>query len=80
VEEFDPFSVPTVTELLGQIDDWDKEHKTEPEGEPEKKINDWEKTALKPYVDFFRAFVAGLLKDEKSVKREREGAVDPMEF
>jgi DNA primase small subunit len=78
LEEFDPFSVPTVSELLDQIDSWDEEHKTE--GEPEKKLADWEKTALKPYVDFFRAFVSGLLKDEKVVKREREDIVDPMEF
>jgi DNA primase small subunit len=81
LNEFDPFEVPTVTELLAQIDKWDEDHKTEGEGEPEKKLADWEKTALKPYVDFFRAFVSGLLKDEKAVKREREdGAVDPMEF
>jgi DNA primase small subunit len=81
--------VPTVTELLSQIDEWDETHKKEDvdmdEGsqEPttEKKIPDWEKTKLKPYVDVFRAFVTGLLKDEKNVKREREGGgADAMEF
>ncbi|KAF2436236.1 prim-pol domain-containing protein [Tothia fuscella] len=85
LEEFDPFAVPTVTELLGQIDMWDVEHKGEDkEGEEGKKIADWEKTALKGYVDFFRGFVAGLLKDEKGGKREREegttAGADAMEF
>ncbi|OCL02855.1 hypothetical protein AOQ84DRAFT_382230, partial [Glonium stellatum] len=45
-----------------------------------KRVEDWEKTSLKPYVEFFRKFVDGLLKEETGgVKREREEA-DPMEF
>ncbi|KAF1840275.1 DNA primase small subunit [Cucurbitaria berberidis CBS 394.84] len=74
VEEFDPLSVPTVTQLLTEIDDWEGE-------EGEKKLQDWEKTSLKPYVDYFRRFVAGLLEEEKPVlKREREDGADAMEF
>jgi DNA primase small subunit len=42
---------------------------------------DCDKTSLKPYVDFFKNFVAGLLRDEGAIKRERnEGAGDAMEF
>lgn len=89
LDEFDPFTVPTVTELLEQIDEWDEKNKGdstgEGEGSAEKKMQDWEKTKLKPYVDYFRAFVQGLLKEEKNGKREREdgaasAAADPMEF
>ncbi|KAF2661740.1 prim-pol domain-containing protein [Lophiostoma macrostomum CBS 122681] len=73
VEEFDPLGVPTVTQLLQEIDEWRGE-------EGEKKVPDWDKTSLKPYVDFFRGFVASLLRDEKgAVKREREDG-DAMEF
>jgi DNA primase small subunit len=74
VEEFDPLEVPTVTQLLTEIDEWEGD-------ESDKKVADWEKTSLKPYVDFFRLFIAGLLKEgkETGVKRERED-VDPMEF
>jgi DNA primase small subunit len=92
LDAFDPFTVPTVTELLSQIDEWDEAQKKDDEMDvdkeegsqekvAEKKIPDWEKTKLKPYVDVFRAFVTGLLKDEKSIKREREeGGADAMEF
>ncbi|KAF2088476.1 prim-pol domain-containing protein [Saccharata proteae CBS 121410] len=66
VEDFDPLSVPTVTELLEEIDAWDRENgaKQEPDADV-KKIPDWEKTRLKGYVEFFRGFVAGVMKDEK---------------
>jgi len=75
VEDFDPLGVPTVTQLLSEIDEW----KGEEAREGEKKVQDWEKTSLKPYVDYFRVFVAGLLKEEKgAIKREREE--DAMEF
>lgn len=76
VEDFDPLSVPKVTELLLEIDEWKGE-------DSEKKTQDWEKTSLKPYIDHFKVFVASLLKEEKeksSVKRERDGNGDAMEF
>lgn len=74
VEEFDPLSVPTVTQLLQEIDEWEGE-------EGEKKVQDWEKTSLKPYVDYFRKFVAGLMEEEKpALKRERQEGADAMEF
>ncbi|KAF2711645.1 prim-pol domain-containing protein [Pleomassaria siparia CBS 279.74] len=77
VEDFDPLGVPTVTQLLAEINEW-KGGDVKEDG---KKIHDWEKTSLKPYVDFFAVFVAGLLKDEKTgVKREREEGGDPMEL
>jgi len=79
LDGFDPLGVPTVTELLEEIDEW-----TAPEGENEgKAIQDWEKTSLKPYVECFRSFVVALMKDEKDVKvkRERdENGADAMEF
>ncbi|KAG0130725.1 hypothetical protein HOY82DRAFT_486292 [Tuber indicum] len=72
---FDPMAVPTVLGLLGEIDAWDKAHKREG------KIDDYEKTSLKPYVDYFKTFVNGLLQDEAGVKREREGnSGNSMEF
>ncbi|KAI9707197.1 MAG: hypothetical protein M1836_000157 [Candelina mexicana] len=80
LEEFDPLIVPTVTDLLGEIDEWDRDADV---GEGEgKRVQDYEKTSLKPYVEYFKSFVATLLRDEKKVKREREenGVGDAMEF
>lgn len=75
--DFDPLVVPTVTELLGEIDQWSPPDGGEGEGKP---IQDWEKTSLKPYVDYFRLFVAALIKDESDVKVKRERDVDAMAF
>ncbi|KAF2195499.1 DNA primase small subunit [Zopfia rhizophila CBS 207.26] len=74
VEEFDPLSVPTVTQLLTEIDEWEGDDR-------DKQLADWEKTSLKPYIDYFRGFVGRLLKEERGgVKREREETGDAMEF
>jgi len=44
-------------------------------------VVDYEKTSLKPYIDYFKTFVNGLLQDEAKVKREREGnGGNSMEF
>ena len=84
LEGFDPLGVPTVTELLAEIDAWDSSaadgKNPEDDGmEGVKKLQDYEKTSLKPYIEYFRGHVVALLKDEKGVKREREEG-DPMEF
>lgn len=79
VEDFDPLGVPTVTELLAEIDSWDTQNKKQKPEEEVKKLQDYEKTSLKPFVDYFKTHVGSLLKAEKGVKREREDD-DPMEF
>lgn len=74
---FDPLGVPTVTELLGEIDAFD-EHVTKEESDVTK-TQDYEKTTLRPYVDYFRSYVADLLREEKGEKRQQEKE-DVMEF
>jgi len=75
--EFDPLGVPTVIKLLGEIDEFDGRHVSD-EGQGQK-VPDYEKTSLKPFVDYFKAYVGALLKEENGVKREREED-DAMEF
>jgi DNA primase small subunit len=100
-EEFDPLSVPTVMELLAEIDTYDAQNPArtaeadaaDAEGSTVNgsdikggsKVQDYEKTSLKPYIDYFRSFIANLLKEERAGKRERDEAgpqikADPMEF
>ena len=70
LEDFDPLEVPTIQNLIQEIDTW-----KEPQVKPEKPLQDWEKTSLKPYIDYFRGHVLGILRDEREVrvKRERTG-------
>jgi DNA primase small subunit len=78
LDEFDPTAVPTVQELLAEIDSW----MPEDDGEADKKAPaDWEKTSLKPYIEQFRSFVLALMRDEREpkVKRERDES-EGMEF
>ncbi|KAK3652762.1 p48 polypeptide of DNA primase [Elasticomyces elasticus] len=73
LEDFDPLSVPTVTELLREIDEWESGPGQRMGEEERAKVQDWQKTSLKTYVEYFRGYVAGLLKEEaKVVKRERD--------
>jgi DNA primase small subunit len=80
LEKFDPFEVPTVTELLEEIDQWDAKVGATLSEEDKDKVQDWQKTRLKPYVDYFRGHVARLLQEESKAKRTREDAADGMEF
>lgn len=79
LDDFDPLGVPTVTELLAEIDDWDSANRKNEDETEAKPLSDYEKTSLKPYVEFFKTHVAGMLKRERGVKRERDDD-DAMEF
>lgn len=91
-DSFDPLSVPRVNELLREVDQFgDTEQGVKQangfveDGVTMRKLNDWEKTSLKPYVELFDGFVKSLLKSEMvQVKRERDDdgitGTDGMEF
>jgi len=83
VEEFDPLGVPTVQQLLDEIDAWKGEEEDGVEDGDEVagrgKVQDWQKTSLRPYVEYFRRFVDGLMKDEAAGSkrsREEDGGVE----
>lgn len=91
-EAFDPLTVPKVTELLREVDEFganggatEQDNGFVQDGVTMRKLNDWEKTSLKPYVEIFDGFVKSLLKSEMTrVKRERDEdgitGADGMEF
>lgn len=76
LENFDPLEVPTVQGLLAEIDAW----RDDEDEEKAKGVSDWEKTKLKPYIEQFRLFINGIMKDEKDVKVKREREEEAMEF
>ena len=80
LEGFDPLNVPTLQTLVKDIDLWTEEAAAAGtveggDGSEAKHVQDWEKTSLKPYIDYFRSFVTGLMKDEREIKREAEVTV-----
>ncbi|KAI1645137.1 prim-pol domain-containing protein [Daldinia loculata] len=81
LEDFDPLGVPTVQGLLEEIDTWKADAGEDGSDDKVKNLQDWEKTSLRPYVEYFRSFVLALMKDERDpkIKREREES-EAMEF
>ena len=83
VDDFDPLNVPKVTELLAEVDAWKggDDDGYVMEGSAMKKLQDFEKTSLRPHVDRFDRYVKSIIKSEMKLKREREDdGVDGMEF
>ncbi|RUO96978.1 hypothetical protein BC936DRAFT_141183 [Jimgerdemannia flammicorona] len=68
-KDFDPFKVPTLAQLNKEINEYNG---------GEKRIADYEKTSLKPYMKIFDDFVNGLMKESLQNKKN-ESAVS-MEF
>ena len=94
LEEFDPLDVPTLQGLVRDVDAYiegqvnvDVEGQGDGGGDKEvgKHVQDWEKTRLRPYIEYFRGFVNGLMRDEREavVKREEgeeEVGMESLEF
>ncbi|KAF3988495.1 hypothetical protein FT663_03951 [Candidozyma haemuli var. vulneris] len=87
---FNPMTAPNLSQLQDEIDTWEAKRVNRDSSQPlsdsegdqltsSSRVSDYEKTSLKPYIDYFSSFVNGLLKEElKSSKRDREE--DPLEF
>ncbi|KAF9467308.1 hypothetical protein BDZ94DRAFT_1185702 [Collybia nuda] len=65
IDEFKPDRVPTVGQLLRELDTVGKA-----EGEVEEHHSDWEKTSLKPYVDMLDKHALRLMDEVRRSKRE----------
>ncbi|CAG8447134.1 8624_t:CDS:10 [Ambispora leptoticha] len=62
-ENFDPTKVPTVSSIICEMSQWNQKHPNASVQPGERKMNDYEKTSLKPYVKYFEDFVQEILKD-----------------
>jgi len=67
-EAFDPMTVPTVNQVLSEINEFQPDPAVDLS-----KIRDYEKTSLKPYILYFKRFVTRLLQEEMRIKREQGG-------
>ncbi|KAF9425675.1 hypothetical protein BGZ94_007313 [Podila epigama] len=75
-EDFDPASPPTIPSLARELDVYDAQHPPSDQGP---KLQAWQKTSLRGYVEHFEKFVKGIHKDVKE-KRKREMPTQSLEF
>lgn len=68
VDDFDPFIVPTLAQLMQELDEY-----KEKDGDDKSSIADWQKTSLKGYFEpFQKDFLPALLKTVR--RKERDAA------
>ncbi|GLB37291.1 putative eukaryotic-type primase small subunit family protein [Lyophyllum shimeji] len=67
IEEFDPEKVPTVNQLLKELDSVARS-----EGEIGEHHSDWERTSLKPYIDMLDKHALRLMEQVRRDKRGRD--------
>jgi DNA primase small subunit len=66
VEDFDPSTVPTLPQLMRELDEYDEEMSG-------KVKHEWEKTSLKEsFSHFQKEFMTPMWKQMKKVERSRE--------
>lgn len=65
VEDFDPFAVPTLPQLMRELDEFGK-------NDDDRVRKDWQKTSLKGYFEpFQKKFLDPMLKEERRKAREQ---------
>jgi DNA primase small subunit len=72
IDDFNPLQVPTVQTLLEEVDAWKPGREGSDDETLGKGVQDWEKTSLRPYIQYFRSFVSALILDEKGTKLKEE--------
>lgn len=84
---FNPMTAPNLAQLQNEVDVWEAKRVNRDSSQPldesdneihtQTRIPDYEKTSLKPYVDYFASYVGEIIKDGmKDAKRNAES----MEF
>jgi DNA primase small subunit len=72
VDEFDPFQVPTLDQLMKELDDFQDD-------DSGRTLKDWQKTSLKSYFEpFQKQFLEPMMKDLRRsarVKAEEQAAM-----
>ena len=68
-----------IYQIQNELEEWEQNRSDENDSQ-EKVIVDYEKTSLKPYIDYFAKFVNNLLKEELKGTEKRSREEDPLSF
>lgn len=85
---FNPISAPNLRQLQNEIEVWDSRRVDRESSQPledgdsenDRRLSEYEKTSLKPYVEYFQKFVNNLLKDELKDSGKRNLEEDSLLF
>ena len=69
IDNFDPFAVPTLPQILTELDEYEKKNENE---ESKRSMCDWQKTSLNPSFQHFEK----QLKSMQSHRRRKEREID----
>lgn len=72
IDDFDPETVPTVGQLLGELDETQVTIEGE-QGEGRHAVADWSRTSLKPYVEMLDNHAKEIMGE---VRKEKRAAAD----
>lgn len=77
-DNFDPFSVPTISQVIDELADYNRSHgeNEDTENEGARKTKEWEKTSLKPYLRVFEKFLKGLEKEQAAKLKDEANKLD----
>ncbi|KAI7855609.1 hypothetical protein BDC45DRAFT_505452 [Circinella umbellata] len=73
-EKFDPLAVPTLGKLSEELNVYDAKN----QDDSDRKIPDYKKTSLRPYIEIFEKFVNTLIIEKQ--REKRDNAQSSMEF
>ncbi|NWU73266.1 PRI1 primase, partial [Pterocles burchelli] len=75
LDQFDPFAVPTISSLCQELDaaGADGEQEDGGEAEPKRRVRDYKKTSLAPYVRVFEQFVEEMERGRRGELLRRSG-------
>ncbi|KAH9485246.1 DNA primase small subunit [Psilocybe cubensis] len=74
IEKFDPKEVPTVQQLLEELDNLSK---VQDPSAPREHHSDWEKTSLKPYIDILDRHAQSLVGETRKDNRSKPVSTSP---
>eukprot|EP00038_Savillea_parva_P009708 m.185333 g.185333 ORF g.185333 m.185333 type:complete len:452 (+) comp16414_c0_seq1:127-1482(+) len=70
LENFNPFDVPTIGDLMNELDEYDEAHKNDDAMESDRPVKNFEKTSMLKVLALFDRFLSGLASENRVAQHE----------